>query len=98
LALKGASANVANSEGDTPLLLAARLGHTRVVVELLHHGADPLSVNAGTGRSALHEAAARGKQAVVECIILNCPDALSQTDDKGRSALELARLNGQNEV
>lgn len=54
----GAKVNQADSQGNTPLHLAAGAGHHRLILPLLHEGAWVDEVNA-QGQSPLHLAAAR---------------------------------------
>jgi ankyrin repeat protein len=56
-----------DDEGDTPLIAAARKGHTITVGTLLDAGASPLIEN-DFGRSALHAAAVAGHVEV--CLLL----------------------------
>jgi ankyrin repeat protein len=78
----GASCVDADDAGDTPMLLAARLGCADIVRQLLAAGAQ-LGAAAG-GRTALHHAAALGCTTVVQLLIaegadVNAPLATQDT-------------------
>jgi len=63
----GADADIANSNGDTPLMDAARLGKTEIFQYLLSQGANPSLTNNG-GVTALDIARARGREDIVEIL------------------------------
>ncbi|CAM9457531.1 unnamed protein product, partial [Discosporangium mesarthrocarpum] len=70
-ALSGADAVVSNHRdpnGEAPLHVASRFGHTRIVEVLLHHGAE-LGLTGRRGTTALHMAAERGHRAVLACLL-----------------------------
>jgi hypothetical protein len=58
---KGCDVNALNSEGDTPLLVASRLGDRRngAMYELLHNGVDP-NIRDKNGLTAVHHYCATG--------------------------------------
>lgn len=60
----GADVNLANNNGDTPLMDAARLGKSRIFQYLLSQGANPSLKNAA-GATALDIAKARGRDDIV---------------------------------
>mmetsp|Transcript_109879 Transcript_109879/g.309909 ORF Transcript_109879/g.309909 Transcript_109879/m.309909 type:complete len:819 (+) Transcript_109879:58-2514(+) len=66
LLLARASAEAANSVGQTALMLAATAGHTEAVATLLDADADLRAIVHKTGRTALHCAAAEGHVAVLQ--------------------------------
>jgi len=57
-------ANSANSEGDTPLLIAAKNGYFEMVALLLKHGAKTNVKSKSKGHSPLHLAAQYGHEKV----------------------------------
>jgi ankyrin repeat protein len=66
----GASVNVLDSDGVTPLFCAAAEGNNEAVINLLRNGADVyLCETEFKGRSPLHAAAAYGDLEIVECLI-----------------------------
>ena len=58
-----------NPEGGTPLLVAAQNGHTDICGLLLAHGSDVNEMDLKAKNTALHLAAARGHEAVVEALL-----------------------------
>ncbi|MBX3170542.1 MAG: ankyrin repeat domain-containing protein [Candidatus Eremiobacteraeota bacterium] len=82
-----------NDRGDTPLLLACRLGHYLMAVGLVARGADVNKVNGMSGRSPLHEAAYVGHRAIAECLIHNG----AKIDARDRAGLTPAELAAQAE-
>ncbi|XP_059609731.1 ankyrin repeat and sterile alpha motif domain-containing protein 1B-like [Phlebotomus argentipes] len=76
----------AERHNQTPLHLAARNGHTRVVEMLLAAGMDVNVVTAAG--SPLHEAALCGKDAVVRLLLTSGAD-LKVTDTSGRTPVDL---------
>jgi len=85
--------NAVNDRGDTPLLLACRHGHYRLVVALVSRGAETNKVNPQSGRSPLHEVAYLGHRALAECLLLNG----SRVDSRDRAGLTPAELAQQAE-
>lgn len=65
--------DVVDAKGRTPLMLAAKLGRSRVVQVLLHAGADPNRLASG-GESALMFAAAKGHADIVRELLLGGAD------------------------
>ena len=63
---QGGRVSVRNSQG---LLLAAQGGHTDICGLLLAHGSDVNEVHPKTKQTALHLAAIRGHEAVVEALL-----------------------------
>ena len=66
---QGGRVAMRTSQGGTPLLVAAQNGHTDICGLLLAHGSDVNEVQLETKLTALHEAAARGHEAVVEALL-----------------------------
>ncbi|CAB1111897.1 unnamed protein product [Ectocarpus sp. CCAP 1310/34] len=89
----GADPNIdTDGDGMTPLLLAAKEGHVRVVVALLSDARVDVGQRHGAGgRSALDLAAIGGHADVISAIVERQPDVLDSTsDDTGFSALHHA--------
>lgn len=82
-----------NDRGDTPLLLACRLGHYLMAVGLVARGADVNKANSLSGRSPLHEAAYIGHRAIAECLVHNG----GKIDARDRAGLSPAELAAQAE-
>ena len=66
---QGGKVSVRNPQGFTPLSAAAKYGHTSICGLLLAHGSDVNEVRPHTRDTALHEAALRGHEAVVEALL-----------------------------
>ncbi|KAL5546533.1 hypothetical protein UlMin_006220 [Ulmus minor] len=89
-----------NLKGDTPLHIAARLGHLEVTKLLANYGKRPeIVVEVGTNalqmvnlenNTALHEAVKNGYYGIVELLIKEHPSLTSFINDKGESPLFLA--------
>jgi ankyrin repeat domain-containing protein 50 len=80
-------ASLANENGWTPLMLAARENQEPMIRSLLSVGADPLAVNSA-GRSALHVAASYAREDVLAALA-PVSDILAR-DAEGQTAAELA--------
>lgn len=91
LTAKDLEIDAVNDRGDTPLLLACRLGHYLMAVGLVARGADVNKVSGMSGRSALHEAAYVGHRAIAECLIHNG----AKMDARDRAGLTPAELAAQ---
>ncbi|KAL5546526.1 hypothetical protein UlMin_006213 [Ulmus minor] len=93
-----------NLKGDTPLHIAARLGHLEVTKLLANYGKRPeivveVGTNAESGlyfvinlenNTVLHEAVKNGYYGIVELLIKEDPSLTSFINDKGESPLFLA--------
>lgn len=93
----GADINWRNPDGDTPLLAACRRGHTETVAFLLQNGA---SVNITGGRdknSALHIAALRGDEAVVDALLRANADTTARNGN-AQTPLDIANAKGHRQV
>ena len=66
---QGGRVAMRNPQGFTPMLAAAQNGHTDICGLLLVHGSDVNEMELKTKRTVLHEAAARGHEAVVEVLL-----------------------------
>lgn len=78
------SVNVADKNGDYPILMAARYGTRDTLIKLLHLGADPNIIDAKTGESALF-AAVRGGAFMMVRDLNRAGANISQLDYSGRS-------------
>jgi len=76
----GAEPNAANSEGMTPLMVAALMGHSEVVGLLLSAGAQ-VDAKDGEGRSCLHYAARGGSIPVVTDLLHHGADPSAVSND-----------------
>lgn len=86
---RGASVNVKQVEGRTPLYQAASLGNgTAIVKLLLAHGADP-NIAIANGRTPLMAAAARGDLDTM-ALLLDARAGVDTKDSAGDTALILA--------
>ena len=94
----GANLDVAYSNGNTPLIWAARMGHKQAVKLLLEHGADINARNA-FGCTALHEAAEHGRADEVRLLVEHGVErgvqATRSDGTGGNTPLMLAARNGQ---
>ena len=99
--LEGAKAALTNGgrvgwrsyQGFTPLLSAAAKGHTDICRLLLVHSSNVNEMDPNAKQSALHNAAIKGHQAVVEAL-LSWGAALDQQDDGGYTPLFVACQEG----
>ncbi len=81
----GADVNAQNYEGDTPLLLAVRLGSAAKAIWLLDNNAHTNAKNA-RGETALHVAVARGDEQMVR-LLAQYGAYLNEPDDCGECPL-----------
>ncbi|XP_050444857.1 transient receptor potential channel pyrexia-like [Cataglyphis hispanica] len=88
---KGAPVSTSDNDGRTSLHLAACAASTKIVEELLKHGADPCKWDFGKKCTPLHCAAAAGCVATVKCLIKSGADV--DAGLSGRSPLHYAVLN-----
>ncbi|MDQ0781317.1 ankyrin repeat protein/ketosteroid isomerase-like protein [Chryseobacterium sp. W4I1] len=65
----GVNADLPNSKGLTPLMLASGLGHIEIVKLLITHGADILAVDPNMGATALHKASQSGHPKIIELLL-----------------------------
>ena len=82
-----------NGYGQTPLMLASKLGNLEILYELIDHGANIDDTNID-GYSAMIIAAENGQMKIVEQLIKKGADLNASTKD-GNTALILAAQKGQ---
>ncbi|EDV26073.1 uncharacterized protein TRIADDRAFT_6735, partial [Trichoplax adhaerens] len=99
-------ANVNDTDGkkNTPLLLAAARGRTKVVQVIINyknsHPNIDLAMNNLNGDTALHVACENGHAAIVQ-LLLSCSDFIRDINAqnvKGDTALHLAARNGNRDI
>ena len=93
LARRGADVNAADSSGVTAFIFAVKKGQKAMVEEFLKDKADLAAVDPRTGKTALHEAAARGYSGIVEVLLAGGVDRGAR-DKEGRTALSYALKYG----
>ena len=93
----GADPDTHDTDGDTPLITAASVGHTEVVQQLLTT-ADPMRTSS-EGDTALHVAAEAGFEDIVSLLIVRGGRKLiSARNREGRTARELAVANRYQDI
>ena len=81
---------------ETPLVLAAQLGHADLIRVLLAHGAKPTDRN-WLGQTPLHAASERGQRAAAELLVVaGAPLEAAYPD--GKTPLHVAALNNHTEL
>lgn len=83
---------------ETPLHVAAMLGHLDFASYLLTHKPDMTRALDLRGRSPLHLASANGYVEMVNILLSSNPDACLIRDEDGRTPLHLAVMKGEVEV
>jgi uncharacterized protein len=78
----GAAVDERDDSGDTPLMVAARVGHEAAFIHLLQAGADPNAVGYAKA-TPLHWASRAGRPMMVKALLLRGAkiDALSESPD-----------------
>ncbi len=93
----GAKLDTFGRDGNTPLMLAARGGHTRAVAAVLYGGPDVNARNPVNGNTALMLAANSGVLSAVRLLLAAGADANARAND-GWTALEAAGMIGADEI
>ena len=91
---QGGRVAMRNPQGGTPLLAATQNGHTDICGLLLAHGSDVNEVRPKTKLTALHTAAVRGHEAIVEAL-LSWGAIVDPQDFQGMTPLYAACQSGQ---
>jgi ankyrin repeat protein len=89
--------NIRSPSGDTPLILAARLGNELIVKMLLERGVDTSAMN-DENHTALHVAASCGQLAVVRALLKKMRETELQNNDWDFQPLHLAARFGYETV
>lgn len=92
LLARGADPNLANQEGNDPLMMSARHGLIDAVITLLKAGADPKRANRH-GTTALMQAA-RGHLVETARVLIRAGADPNQRDERGLTAKDYARELG----
>lgn len=89
--------NKCDEKGNSPLIIAARNGHTKLCSLLLSFGAMALVRGEGL-RNAVHNAAAEGHVEILKLFAKEKPITLNATDEKHKTPLMVASERGQTEA
>lgn len=92
LLAEGADVNVIDEEGNTPLMLASRIGNPRIVKIILAHN-PVLNVKNMNGYTALMIASEQGQTHIVEQLLAKGA-SVSVRNSSGLTAADLAIRNG----
>lgn len=96
LLAEGADINDADEKGNTPLMLAAKVGNPRMVKIILAHQPDVNKVNSD-GYTALMIASEQGQVHIVEQLVSKGADLFAK-NSAGLTASDLALRFGQPEI
>lgn len=94
---QGASVSHQNTRGDTPILVAAYQGSIEMVRLLHSHGASIHHAASTNGYQAIHLAAFKGHQHIVQYFIANNAD-IEAADHSGKTSLMLAAMEGHESI
>ncbi|KAG9133470.1 hypothetical protein Leryth_013282 [Lithospermum erythrorhizon] len=89
---------IANCFPETPLHVAALLGHVHVVEELVRRKPELTKELNSNGSTPLHLASARGYDTIVRALVLVDPETCLVQDKDGRNPLHLAAIKGRVEI
>jgi ankyrin repeat protein len=89
--------NARTNGGETPLHLAARLGHLEVAEVLVAHKADVNALDGSSKLTPLHRAARYGHVEVVALLLGNKADRSAKSWD-GKIPLDFAREQGDERI
>lgn len=89
---EGASIDTVDQDGNTPLMIAAKIGNPRIVKILLAHNPD-LNKKNNVGNTALMIASENGQAFIVEQLIAKGADTNAK-NAMGFTSLEIAKRNG----
>ncbi|XVF48726.1 hypothetical protein PTKIN_Ptkin03bG0212700 [Pterospermum kingtungense] len=89
---------IVNHTTETPLHVAAMLGHTDFVKEVISRKPEFTRETDSGGSSALHLASAKGYVEMVKALVFVNPDMCLARDVEERNPLHLAAMKGQVEV
>lgn len=89
---EGASIDTVDQDGNTPLMIASKIGNPRIVKILLAHNPDVNKKN-NSGNTALMIASEHGQAFVVEQLIVKGADPNAK-NAMGFTSLEIAKRNG----
>jgi len=93
---EGMDVDTVNREGNTPLMVASKIGNPRIVDILLAHNPD-INLQNKKGSTALMIAARTGQLHIVKKLVTNGADA-SMRDEDGNTALTLASKFGHDQI
>ena len=92
----GADINLRNGEGETPLILACKLGHNDIVNILLEHEAN-IELTDDQGKSCVHVVSSTGHPALLQELI-KLGANVNQQDILGRTPLMMACYGGHSNI
>lgn len=93
---EGMDINTTNQQGNSPLIVAAKVGNLRILNIILSHNPD-INARNDEGKTALMIAAETGQSQVVEKLLAHNADP-SLKDNNDNTALTLASTYGHNTV
>lgn len=93
-----AEINIANNDGTTALIIAARSGHTEIVEQLLSQSNGDVNATTKAGVSALSVAARSGHTNIVKQLLSQSEIRVNDDGGIGTTALTFAAIKGHTEV